>query len=156
MARILVAILALLCAALAPVAGQEVSDAWLDGEALMLEMFSHAALDEAVLEQFHPDCGIVMDGVMARRIGGSSAEPAHGVLPCREARYWEDVRRYVRDFRGRNDTAARFMRPSGIGAPWMVRYAVRCRHACRGDTVGFEIRFTYDGRRVTRVELQAR
>ena len=38
----------------------------------------------------------------------------------------------------------------------MVRYAVRCRNACRDGMVGFEIRFTYDGRRVTRVELQAR
>ena len=154
MARMLVAILALLCAA--PVAGQEASDAWLDGEALMLEMFNHAALDETVLEQFHPDCRIVTDSVMTRHIGSPSADLVGGVLPCREARYWEGVRRYVSDFRARNDTAARFMRPSGIGAPWMVRYAVRCRHACRGDTIGFEIRFTYDGRRVTRVELQAR
>ena len=39
------------------------------------------------------------------------------------------VRQYVGEFRSRNDTTARFMRPSGIGAPWMVRYAVRCRRA---------------------------
>ena len=131
-------------------------DAWLDGEALMLDMISPAAPEQTVLEQFHPDCRIAMDGVMTRHIKNVSDGPLLPALSCREPRHWETVRRYVSDFQARNDTSARFMRPSGIGAPWMVRYAVRCRSACRGGAVGFEIRFTYDGRRVTRVELQAR
>ena len=158
MPRIPCRLLALFFIALAPAlaGGQEGSDSWLDGEALMLDMFSLAALDEAVLEHFQPDCRIAMDSVMARHIGGLSEEPLQGVLRCREPRHWEGVRRYVSEFKTRNRAAARFMRPSGIGAPWMVRYAVRCPHACRDGAVGFEIRFTYDGRRVTRVELQAR
>lgn len=156
MGRILYAILALLCATLAPVAGQEALDSWLDGEALMLEMLDPAALDEAVLEQFHPDCRIVMDSVMARHINGLSDAVTTGASSCRDTQDWQGIRRYVREFMVGSDTVARFMRPSGIGAPWMVRYAVRCRDACLGGTVGFEIRFTYNGRRVTRVELQAR
>ena len=131
-------------------------DVWLDGEALMLDMISPAAPEQTVLEQFHPDCRIAMDGVMTRHIRNVSNGPLLPGLSCREPRHWEPVRRYVSDFQARNDTTARFMRPSGIGAPWMVRYAVRCRSACLGGAVGFEIRFTYDGRRVTRVELQAR
>ena len=158
MARTPFAILGFVLVALATAlaGGQEGSDSWLDGEALMLAVLSPAPLDEAALAPFHPDCRIAMDGLMTRRIAGPSDEPVSGVLPCREPQHWEGVRRYVSGFRARNDSAARFMRPSGIGAPWMVRYAVRCRHACRDGTVGFEIRFTYDGRRVTRVELQAR
>ena len=140
----------------APVVGQEVSDTWLDGEALMLNVLNSAALDENVLEQFHPDCRIDLDGVMARQVTISRDGKAPGPRPCRGARNWEGVRRYASELTARNDTAARFMRPSGIGAPWMVRYALRCRQACRGSMVGFEIRFTYDGRRVTRVELQSR
>ena len=139
-----------------PVAGQEASDAWLDGEALMLNMLNAAALDESVLQQFHPDCRIALDGVMARHVAMAQENHVPGLPPCRGTRNWEGVRRYAGEFAARNDTNARFMRPSGIGAPWMVRYAVRCRQACRADMVGFEIRFTYDGRQVTRVELQAR
>ena len=139
-----------------PVTGQEASDAWLDGEALMLNMLNAAALDESVLQQFHPDCRIALDGVMARYVAMAQENHVRGLPPCRGTRNWERVRRYVGEFAARNDTNARFMRPSGIGAPWMVRYAVRCRQACRADMVGFEIRFTYDGRQVTRVELQAR
>lgn len=148
----------LLCAALVPalVPAQDGQDAWLDGEALMLDMINPAASEQTVLEQFHPDCRIAMDGVMTRHIRSASDGPLLPALSCREPQHWETVRRYVSDFQARNDTTARFMRPSGIGAPWMVRYAVRCRSACRGGAVGFEIRFTYDGRRVTRVELQAR
>ena len=132
-------------------------DAWLDGEALMLDMVSPAAAPgQAVLEQFHPDCRIAMDSVMVRHVGKASDGSLLPALSCREPHHWEAVRRYVSDFQARNDTTARFMRPSGIGAPWMVRYAMRCRSACRGGAVGFEIRFTYDGRRVTRVELRAR
>ena len=153
--RVMLALL-LVAQAVAPAAGQEASDAWLDGEALMLNMLNSAALDESVLEQFHPDCRIALDGAMGRRVVLASGDPAPGLTRCRGARNWEGVRRYVGEFTARNDTAARFMRPSGIGAPWMVRYAVRCRQTCRGGMVGFEIRFTYDGRRVTRVELQAR
>ena len=152
------AILLVLVVGLVPAlaAGQETADAWLDGEALMLEMLSLAALDEAVLEQFHPGCRLALDSVMTRYIRELSAEPGSGAPPCRKPRHWEAVRQYVSKFRAHNETAARFMRPSGIGAPWMVRYAVRCRRACRGGMVGFEVRFTYDGRRVTRVEVQAR
>lgn len=142
--------------AVALVAGQEASDVWLNGEALMLEMLNPAALDEAVLEPFHPDCRIVMDSILTRHINGPSDAVTTGAPSCRDVEDWQGIRHYVREFVARNDTAARFMRPSGIGAPWMVRYAVRCRDACREGTVGFEIRFTYDGRRVTRVELQAR
>lgn len=142
--------------AAAPVVGQEVSDSWLDGEALMLTMLNSAVLDENVLGQFHPDCRIDLDGVMARHVTTAQDGKAPGVRPCRGARNWEGVRRYASEFTARNDTTARFMRPSGIGAPWMVRYALRCRQACRANMVGFEIRFTYDGRRVTRVELQSR
>ncbi len=158
MARIPYVLLTLLFVALAaaPVGVREVSATWLDGEALMLDMLGLAGLDGAVLEQFQPDCRIAMDTVMERHISGASEEPVQGALRCREPWHWEGVRRYVSEFRTQNDTAARFMRPSGIGAPWMVRYAVRCRHACRDGMVGFEIRFTYDGRRVTRVELRAR
>lgn len=148
----------LLFAVLVPalVSAQDEQDAWLDGEALMLDMINPAASEQTVLEQFHPDCRIAMDGVMTRHIRSASDGPLLPALSCREPQHWETVRRYVSDFQARNDTTARFMRPSGIGAPWMVRYAVRCRSACRGGAVGFEIRFTYDGRRVTRVELQAR
>ena len=148
----------LLLMALAPalVTGQEVQDSWLDGEALMLDMVSPAAPEKAVLEQFHPDCRIAMDSVMTRQVGSTSDEPLQPALSCRELRHWEAVRRYVSKFKADNATTARFMRPSGIGASWMVRYALRCRDACLGGAVGFEIRFTYDGRRVTRVELQAR
>ena len=158
MARIPEAICLLLFMVLAPAlaTGQEVQDAWLDGEALMLDMVSPAAPDKAVLEQFHPDCRIAMDSAMTRHVGNASDEPLQPALSCREPQHWEVVRRYVSAFSGQNDTTARFMRPSGIGAPWMVRYALRCRSACRGGAVGFEIRFTYDGRRVTRVELQTR
>ena len=156
MGRIPYAILALICAALAPVAGQEALDSWLDGETLMLEMLNHVALDEAVLEQFHPDCRIAVDSIMSRHINGLSDAVTTGAPSCRGVEDWEGIRHYVREFVARNDPAARFMRPSGIGAPWMVRYAVRCRDACLGGMAGFEIRFTYDGRRVTRVELQAR
>lgn len=158
MARISVVIFLLLLVALAPalVTGQEVPDAWLDGEALMLDMVSPAAPGKAVLEQFHPDCRIAMDGIVARHVGDASDEPLQPALSCREPQHWEAVRRYVSEFKAHNDVTARFMRPSGIGAPWMVRYALRCRSACLGSAVGFEIRFTYDGRRVTRVELQAR
>ena len=159
MARIPVAIFFLLFMGLASalVTGQEVRDTWLDGEALMLDMVSPAAPEKAVLEQFHPDCRIAMDSVMTRHIGNASDEPLQlqPALSCREPQHWEAVRRYVSEFKAHNDTTARFMRPSGIGAPWMVRYALRCRSACLG-AVGFEIRFTYDGRRVTRVELQTR
>jgi hypothetical protein len=140
----------------APVAGQEASDSWLDGEALMLNMLNSAALDERVLEQFHPDCRIAIDGVLARHATIADDGTVPAPPPCRGTRNWEGVRQYVGEFTAQNDTTARFMRPSGIGAPWMLRYAVRCRKACRGDMVGFEIRFTYDGQRVTRVELQAR
>ena len=140
----------------APVAGQGASDAWLDGEALMLEMLNAAELDGSVLQQFHPDCRIALDGVMARHLTMAQEDHAPGPPPCRGTRNWDGVRRYVGEFTARNDTTARFMRPSGIGAPWMVRYAVRCRRACGGDMVGFEVRFTYDGQRVTRVEMQAR
>ena len=158
MARIPDAIFLLLFIVLAPalVMGQEVRDTWLDGEALMLDMVSPAAPGKAVLEQFHPDCRIAMDSVMTRHIGNASNEPLQPALSCREPQHWDAVRRYVSEFKAHNDTAARFMRPSGIGAPWMVRYALRCRSACLGGAVGFEIRFTYDGRRVTRVELQTR
>ena len=158
MARIRYAILAVLFVALgpAPAGGQGGSDSWLDGEALMLGMLSPAASDSALLQQFHPECRIAVDGVMARQIKAAAAESVHDAPSCREPKNWVGVRRYVSDFIARNDTAARFMRPSGIGAPWMVRYAVRCRNACQDGMVGFEIRFTYDGRRVTRVELQAR
>lgn len=159
MTRIPYAILVLFFAVLAAalVAGQEAQDTWLDGEALMLDVLNpEAVADHAVLEQFHPDCRIAMDSVMTRHLGNASDEPLQHAPPCREPRPWETVRRYVNEFRAQNDTAARFMRPSGIGAPWMVRYAVRCRNACRGGMVGFEIRFTYDGRWVTRVALQAR
>ena len=158
MTRMPYAILLVLVVGLVPAlaAGQETADAWLDGEALMLEMLSPAALDEAVLEQFHPDCKIALDSVMTRYIRELPAQPGSGAPPCREPQHWEAVRQYANEFRTRNDTAARFMRPSGIGAPWMVRYAVRCRHVCRGGMVGFEVRFTYDGRQVTRVEVQAR
>ena len=158
MARIPVAIFLLLFMVLAPalVTGQEVQDTWLDGEALMLEMVGPAAPGKAVLEQFHLDCRIAMDSVMTRHIGNASDEPLQPALSCREPQYWEAVRRYVSEFKAHNDTTARFMRPSGISAPWMVRYALRCRSACLGGAVGFEIRFTYDGRRVTRVELQTR
>ena len=159
MLRISYVILAVLFVALGPmlVTGQEVPGSWLDGEALMLNVLNFPALDEGALAQFHPDCQIAMDSVMARHIRGTSDEGSRsGAPPCREPRHWEGVRRYVREFRMRNNTAARFMRPSGIGAPWMVRYAVRCQDACRNGMVGFEVRFTYDGRRVTRVELQAR
>jgi hypothetical protein len=158
MARIPDAIFLLLFVVLAPalVTGQEVQDTWLDGETLMLEMVSPAAPGKAVLEQFHPDCRVAMDSVMTRHIGNASDEPLQPALLCREPQHWEAVRRYVREFQAHNDTTARFMRPSGIGAPWMVRYALRCRSACLGGAVGFEIRFTYDGRRVTRVELQTR
>ena len=132
------------------------SDSWLDGEALMLNMLGTAGPDDSVLAQFHPDCRMALDGVMARHVtlvGDGAAAPASR---CRSSRHWESVRQYVDEFRSRNDTTARFMRPSGIGAPWMVRYAVRCRQTCDGDMVGFEIRFTYDGRQVTRVALEAR
>ena len=158
MVRIPYAILAVLIVALgpAPAGAQEGSDSWLDGEALMLGMLSPAASDNALLQQFHPECRIAVDGVMARQIEAVAPEPVHDAPWCREPNHWVGVRRYVGEFRARNDTAARFMRPSGIGAPWMVRYAVRCRNACQDGMVGFEIRFTYDGRRVTRVELQAR
>ena len=158
MARIPNAILALLVVALgaAPAGAQEGSDSWLDGEALMLGMLSPAASDDALLQQFHPECRIALDGAMARQIEAVAPEPVNGAPSCRESNHWVGVRRYVGEFRAHNDTAARFMRPSGIGAPWMVRYAVRCRNACQDGMVGFEIRFTYDGRRVTRVELQAR
>ena len=158
MARIPYAILGLLLLALAPApsGGQEGSHSWLDGEALMLDVLSPAASDNALLQQFHLDCRIAMDGVMARQIEAVAAEPVHDAPSCREPNHWVGVRQYVSEFRARNDTATRFMRPSGIGAPWMVRYAVRCRNACQDGMVGFEIRFTYDGRRVTRVELQAR
>ena len=139
-----------------PVLGQEASRAWLDGEALMLDMLGSEVLDESALERFHPDCRIDLDGVMARHVILAGGATVTGAPPCRETRHWEGLRRYVGDFTADNDTTARFMRPSGIGAPWMVRYAVRCRRACGGDVAGFEIRFTYDGRRVTRVELQAR
>lgn len=139
-----------------PVAGQDAPASWLDGEALMLNMLSAIAPHESVLEQFHPDCRIALDGVMGRHVTLAANGPAPAPPPCRGARNWEGVRRYVEDFTAQNDTTGRFMRPSGIGAPWMVRYAVRCRQACRGDMVGFEIRFTYDGQQVTRVELQAR
>ena len=142
--------------ATAPVEGQEGSDAWLDGELLMLTVLHSEALNDRVLAHFDPACRIALDGVMARRVTLAGSNAAPGAPPCRGARHWDGVRRYVGEFTARNDTTARFMRPSGIGAPWMVRYAVRCRQACRGDTVGFEIRFTYDGQRVTRVELQAR
>ena len=154
MARLPYAILGLLFAALA--GAQAGEDAWLDGEALMLDMLSPAASNSARLQQFHPECRIAVDGVMARQIAAVAAEPVQDASSCREPESWTGVRRYVSEFRVRNDTAARFMRPSGIGAPWMVRYAVRCRIACQDGMVGFEIRFTYDGRRVTRVELQAR
>ena len=154
MARISVVMFLLLLVAL--VTGQEVQDAWLDGEALMLDMVSPAAPGKAVLEQFHPNCRIAMDGIMARHVGKASDEPLQSALSCREPQHWEAVRRYVSEFKAHNDITARFMRPSGIGAPWMVRYALRCRSACLGSAAGFEIRFTYDGRRVTRVELQAR
>ena len=158
MASVRNAVIALFFLGLTPAlaAAQEASVSWLDGEALMLDMLSGAALDQEVLEHFQTECRIAMDSVMARHVGAASAELVREVLRCREPRHWEGVRRYVNEFRMRNDTAARFMRPSGIGAPWMVRYAVRCRHACRDGTVGFEIRFTYNGRRVIRVELQAR
>lgn len=156
MFRIPYAMVLLLCAGLAPTLGQGTQDAWLDGEALMLKMLAPAALEKAVLEPFHLDCRIVVDGVMTRHLENASGEPLQPARSCREPQHWEAVRRYVSEFRTRNDTTARFMRPSGIGAPWMVRYALRCRNACRSGTVGFEIRFTYDGRRVTRVELQAR
>ena len=158
MARIPVAIFLLLFMVLAPalVMGQEVRDTWLDGEALMLDMVSPAAPEKAVLEKFHPDCRIAMDSVMTRRIGNASDEPLQPALSCREPQHWEAVRRYVSEFKAHNHTTARFKRPSGIGVPWMVRYALRCRSACLGGAVGFEIRFTYDGRRVTRVELQTR
>ena len=158
MASMRYAILGLLFVALgpAPAGGQAGSDAWLDGEALMLDVLGPAASDNALLQQFHPECRIAMDGVMARQVEAVAAEPVHDAPSCREPNHWVGVRRYVSEFRARNDTAARFMRPSGIGAPWMVRYTVRCRYACRDGMVGFEIRFTYDGRRVTRVELQAR
>ena len=158
MARLPYAILAVLFVALgpAPAGAQEGSDSWLDGEALMLGVLSPAGSDDALLQQFHPECRIAVDGVMARQIEPAAVEPVHDAPSCREPNHWVGVRRYVDEFRARNDTAARFMRPSGIGAPWMVRYAVRCRNACRDGMVGFEIRFTYDGRRVTRVELQAR
>lgn len=146
--------LCLLAVILAPALGA--SDSWLDGEALMLSMLGTTALHDGVMEQFHPDCRIVLDGVMARHVTLAAENPAADASRCRGSRYWESVRQYVGEFRSRNDTTARFMRPSGIGAPWMVRYAVRCRQACDGDVVGFEIRFTYDGRQVTRVELQAR
>ena len=106
--------------------------------------------DDSVLDRFHPDCRIDLDGVMARRVTLARGGTVPGAPSCRDARHWEGLRRYVGDFTTANDTTARFMRPSGIGAPWMVRYAVRCRRACRGDLPGFEIRFTYDGRRVTR------
>ena len=142
--------------AAAPVVGQEASDAWLDGEALMLHVLDSETPDDGVLDRFHPDCRIDLDGVMARRVTLAGDGTMPGAPSCRDARHWEGLRRYVGDFTTANDTTARFMRPSGIGAPWMVRYAVRCRRACRGDLAGFEIRFTYDGRRVTRVELQAR
>ena len=132
------------------------SDSWLDGEALMLNMLGTAALHDGVMEQFHPDCRIALDGVMASHVTLAGESPAADASRCRRSRHWESVRQYLGEFRSRNDTTARFMRPSGIGAPWMVRYAVRCRRACDGDMVGFEIRFTYDGRQVTRVELQAR
>ncbi|MDE0204843.1 MAG: hypothetical protein OXP66_02270 [Candidatus Tectomicrobia bacterium] len=158
MAFVLRLVMGMFVAALAtaPVEGQEGSDAWLDGELLMLTVLNSEALDGQVFEHFHPDCRIALDGVMARHITLAGNNTVPGSPPCRGGRHWDGVRRYVREFRARNDTAGRFMRPSGIGAPWMVRYAVRCRQACRGDTVGFEIRFTYDGQRVTRVELQAR
>ncbi len=158
MARMPVAIFFLLFMGLASalVTGQEVRDTWLDGEALMLDMVSPAAPEKAVLEQFHPDCRIAMDSVMTRHIGNASDDPLQPALSCREPQHWEAVRRYVSEFKAHNDTTARFMRPSGIGAPWMVRYALRCRSDCPGGAVGFEIRFTYDGRRVTRVELQTR
>lgn len=146
--------LCLLAIVLAPALGA--SDSWLDGEALMLNMLGAAALDDGVLGQFHPDCRIALDGVMARQVSLPGESPAADASRCRGSRHWESVRRYLGEFRSRNDTTARFMRPSGIGAPWMVRYAVRCRQACDDDMVGFEIRFTYDGRQVTRVELQAR
>ena len=158
MARMPYAIVGFLFLALGPAlsGGQEGSHSWLDGEALMLDVLSPAASDNALLQQFHLDCRIAMDGVMARQIEAVAAEPVHDAPSCREPNHWVGVRQYVSEFRARNDTAARFMRPSGIGAPWMVRYAVRCRNACQDGMVGFEIRFTYDGRRVTRVELQAR
>ena len=158
MARIPDAIFLLFFMVLAPalVMGQEVRDTWLDGEALMLDMVSPAAPEKTVLEQFHPDCRIAMDSVMTRHIRNASDKPSQPALSCREPQHWEAVRRYVSEFKAHNDTTARFMRPSGIGAPWMVRYALRCRRACLGGAVGFEIRFTYDGRRVTRVELQTR
>jgi hypothetical protein len=154
MARVACVLLGVLVVSLA--AGQEASDSWLDGEGLMLNVLGPAALDEAVLEQFHPDCRIVVDSVMARHVTTSPDGLASGAPLCRGLQHWKGVRRYVDEFRARNDTTARFMRPSGIGAPWMIRYAVRCREACRGGMAGFEIRFTYDGRRVTRVEFQAR
>ena len=138
------------------VTAQNGQDAWLDGEALLLGLISPAEPEQAVLEQFRPDCRIAMDSVMARLIRNASDGPLLPALSCREPRHWEAVRRYVSDFRDRNDTTARFMRPSGIGAPWMVRYALRCRSACLGGAAGFEIRFTYDGRQVIRVQLQAR
>ena len=158
MTRIPEAMFLFLIIILAPalVMGQEVQDAWLDGEALMLDMISAAAPEQAVLEQFHPDCRIAMDSVMTRHIRNASGGPLLPALSCREPQHWEAVRLYMSAFTARNDTTARFMRPSGIGAPWMVRYALRCRSACLGGAVGFEVRFTYDGRRVTRVELQAR
>ena len=158
MIRIPYAMVLALFAGLVPalVLGQEVRDTWLNGEALMLDVLSPAALEQAVLEPFHPDCRIVMDSVMTRHVENASGETLQPDLSCRQPRHWEAVRRYVRAFRGRNDTTARFMRPSGIGAPWMVRYALRCRNACRGGTVGFEIRFTSNGKQVTRVAFQAR
>ena len=158
MARTPYAILGILVVALGPAlaGGQEGSGSWLDGEALMLEILSPATPDKAPLQQFHPECRIAMDGVMVRQIEAVATEPMQDASSCREPKNWVGVRRYVSEFSVRNDTAARFMRPSGIGAPWMVRYAVRCRNVCQDGMVGFEIRFTYDGRRVTRVELQAR
>ena len=159
MARIPRAILALLFVTLGPaLAGaQEGSDAWLDGEALMLGMFSPDAPDNALLQQFHPECRIALDGVMARQIKGGS--PLSRCMTLRRAGNrtigWACVDTWVSSERAMTPRRVSCARAAS-GAPWMVRYAVRCRNACQDGMVGFEIRFTYDGRRVTRVELQAR
>ena len=93
MVRRLDAILFLLFVVLMPalLMGQEVQDSWLDGEALMLDMISAAAPEQAVLKQFRRDCRIAMDTVMARHLANVSDGPLLPVLSCREPRHWEAV-----------------------------------------------------------------
>lgn len=127
-----------------------------DVKALVRRLLSHPTLNQELLEGFDSTCKIATDDAMAVRLLTTHDDPEYKNMLCKDRRHWERLRHYVKLLTMSNRTTARFTRQSGIGAPWLVRYMMRCREPCRLGTVGFEIRLTHNGRKVTRVQIFAR